>query len=168
MLTSHELLGFMSPSLALDILTYAYETDKPLYRATLGAVAEARKLRPVFLERQPRPQRHAAMLATLARPALDMVAANLIRTWLLKKHKQMLTDFLDALGIAHQEGVVEDLPPTMDDAKVRAAVDALLAKHPPEAVAVYLNAFNEMNEVEWPSLKTMLESDPRLQLGGGN
>jgi hypothetical protein len=168
MLTSHELLGFMSPALALDILTYAYETDKPLYRATLGAVAEARKLRPVFLERQPRPQRHAAMLATLARPALDMVAANLIRTWLLKKHKQMLTDFLDALGIAHQEGVVEDLPPTMDDAKVRAAVDALLAKHPPEAVAVYLNAFNEMNEVEWPSLKTMLESDPRLQLGGGN
>jgi hypothetical protein len=168
MLTSHELLGFMSPALALDILTYAYETDKPLYRATLGAVAEARKLRPVFLERQPRPQRHAAMLATLARPALDMVAANLIRTWLLKKHKQMLTDFLDALGIAHQEGVVEDLPPAMDDAKVRAAVEALLTKHPPEAVAVYLIAFNEMNEVEWPSLKSMLESDPRLQLGGGN
>jgi len=123
MLTSHELLGFMSPSLALDILTYAYETDKPLYRATLGAVAEARKLRPVFLERQPRPQRHAAMLATLARPSLDMVTANLLRTWLLKKHKQMLTDFLDALGIVHQEGVVEDLPPAMDDAKVRAAVD---------------------------------------------
>lgn len=168
MLTSHELLGFMSPTLALDILTYAYETDKPLYRATLGAVAEARKLRPVFLERQPRPQRHAAMLATLARPSLEMVTANLLRTWLLKKHKQMLIDFLDALGIAHQEGVVEDLPPAMDDAKVRAAVEALLAKHPPEAVAVYLNAFNEMNEVEWPSLKTMLESDPRLQLGGGN
>jgi hypothetical protein len=168
MLTSHELLGFMSPALALDILTYAYETDKPLYRATLGAVAEARKLRPVFLERQPRQQRHAAMLVTLARPSLDMVTANLIRTWLLKKHKQMLADFLDALGIAHQEGVVEELPPAMDDAKVRAAVDGLLAKHPPEAVAVYLHAFNEMNEVQWPSLKTMLESDPRLQLGGGN
>ena len=48
----------------------------------------------------------------------------------------MLVDFLDALGIAHEEGVVEQLPPTMDDAKVRAAVDALLAKYPPEAVAV--------------------------------
>jgi hypothetical protein len=165
MLTSHELLGFMSPSLALEILTYAYETDKPLYRATLSAVAEARKLRPVFLERQPRPQRHTAMLATLARPALEMVTSNLIRTWLLKKHKQMLADFLDALGIAHQEGVVEELPPAMDEAKVRAAVDALLAKYPPEAVAVYLHAFNEMNEVAWPSLKTMLDSDPRLQLG---
>jgi hypothetical protein len=42
----------------------------------------------------------------------------------------------------------------------------LLAKYPPEVIAVYLNAFNEMNEVEWPNLKTMLESDKRLQLGG--
>jgi hypothetical protein len=165
MLTSHELLGFMSPALALEILTYTYETDKPLYRATLAAVAEARKLRPVFLERQPRPQRNATMLTTLARPALNQVTSNLIRTWLLKKHKQMLIDFLNALGIKHEEGVVEELPPTMDDAKVRTAVDELLAKHPAEAVAVYLHAFNEMNEVEWPSLKTLLDSDPRLQLG---
>jgi hypothetical protein len=108
------------------------------------------------------------MLATLTRPALEMVTANLLRTWLLKKHKQMLTDFLDALGLPHQEGVVEDLPSAMDEAKIRAAVETLLAKHPPEAVAVYLHAFNEMNEVEWPSLKAMLDSDPRLQLGGGN
>ena len=168
MLKSHELLGFMSPPLALEILTYAYDTDKPLYRATLSAVADARKLRAVFLERQPRPQRHAAMLATLARPALDMVTANLIRTWLLKKHKQMLADFLDALGIPHQEGVVEDLPAAMDDVKIRAAVDTLLAKYPPEAVAVYLHAFNEMNTVGWPNLKTMLETDPRLQLGAAS
>ena len=165
MLTSHELLGFMSPPLALDILTYAYETDKPLYRATLGAVADARKLRPVFLERQPRPQRHAAMLASLSRPALELVAGNLLRVWLLKKHKQMLADFLDALGIPHQEGVVEDLPAEMDEAKIRAAVDVLLGKYPPEVVAVYLHAFNDMNLASWANLKTMLESDPRLELG---
>jgi len=45
MLTSHELLGFMSPNLATEILAYAFESDKPLYKATLQAVAEARKLR---------------------------------------------------------------------------------------------------------------------------
>jgi NADPH-dependent 7-cyano-7-deazaguanine reductase QueF-like protein len=32
-------------------------------------------------------------------------------------------------------------------------------------VAVYLNAFNEMNETSWANLKAMLESDLRLQLG---
>jgi hypothetical protein len=166
MLTSHELIGFMSPTLALEILTFAFESDKPLYRATLSAVAEARKLRPVYFERQPRSQRHAVMLATLAKPALEMVAANLIRAWLLKKYNAMLVDFLNALGITHKEGVVEELPPAMADDKLRAAVDVLVAKYPPEVVAVYLNAFNDMNEVEWPNLKTMLEADGRLQLGG--
>jgi len=166
MLTSHELLGFMSPALAGEILAYAFESDKPLYKAILQAVAEARKLRPVYLERQPRTQRHALMLTTLARPSLEMVTANLLRTWLLKKHQSLLTGFLDALGIAHKEGVVEDLPATMDDAKLQAAVYSVLAKHPPEVVAVYLNAFSEMNEVDWPNLKAMLKADPRLQLGG--
>jgi len=166
MLTSHELLGFMSPNLATEILAYAFESDKPLYKATLQAVAEARKLRAVYLERQPRTQRHSLMLATLARPSLEMITANLLRTWLLKKHQSLLTDFLDALGIVHKEGVVEELPATMDDEKLKAAVDSVLAKHPPEVVAVYLNAFSEMNEVDWPNLKAMLKSDPRLQLGG--
>ncbi len=165
MLTSHELLGFMSPNLALEILTYAHENDKPVYRASPAAVAEARKVRPVFLERQPKPQRHAAMLATLARPALEMVTANLLRTWLLKKHKAMLCDFLDALGITHKEGVVDDLPATIDDAKLHSAVDLLMGKYPRETVAVYLHAFQGMNEVEWSNLKTMLETDKRLELG---
>ncbi len=166
MLKSHELIGFMSPGLANEIITYAFESDKPLYRTVLAAVAEARHVRPVFMERQPKVQRHAAMIATLSKPALDMVTANLIRTWLLKKYKDMLVDFLDALGIAHKDGVVDDLPATMDDEKLKAAVDKVLAKYPPEVVAVYLNAFNDMNEVEWPNLKAMLTTDSRLQLGG--
>jgi hypothetical protein len=62
--------------------------------------------------------------------------------------------------------VEEDLPATMDDAKLRSAVDGLMAKYPPEVVAIYLHAFNEMNEVSWPNLKTLLDEDKRLQLGG--
>ena len=156
----------MSPSLAQEILNYIYESDKPLYRTVLAAVAEARKLRPVFLERQPRTDRHQAMLQTLCRPSLDAVTGNLVRAWLLKKYKSMLCDFLDALAITHNEGVVDDLPSTMADEKLQSAVETLLSKYPPEVVAVYLNAFHDMNEVDWPNLKTVLESDKRLQLGG--
>ena len=166
MLKSHELIGFMSPALANEIILYAFESDKPLYRTVLAAVAEARHLRPVFMERQPRVQRHSAMLTTLSKPSLDMVTANLLRTWLLKKYKDMLVDFLDALGVPHKDGVVDDLPATIDDEKLKSAVDKLLGKYPPEVVAVYLNAFNDMNEVEWPNLNSMLAADPRLQLGG--
>lgn len=166
MLKSHELLGFMSPTLATEIIEYLFESDKPSYRATLNAVAEARKLRPIFLERQSRAQRHATMLGTLTRPQLDQVAGILIRAWLVKKYTAMLTTFLDALAIPHKEGVVEELPPAVDDAKLKEAVEALLGKFPAEVVAVYLNAFNDMNEANWPNLRSILESDSRLQLGG--
>ncbi len=165
MLTSHELFGFMSPGLADDILNFTHETDKPVYNAALNAIAQVRHVRPVFLERQPRAQRQEAMIATLSRPGLDAVAGGLIRVWLLKKHKPMLVDFLNMLGIKNEEGVVENLPAGMDDAKLKSAVETLLAKYPPETVAVYLNAFNDMNETSWANLKTILESDPRLQFG---
>lgn len=165
MLTSHEIIGFMSPSLGMDILTWAYENDKPVYKATVGAVAEARKVRPVFLQRQPRSQRHNGMLETLSKPRMELAASTLLRTWLLKEKKGLLVDFLNALGIEHEDGVVDDLPETMDEQKLKDAVDQVLQKYPGEVVAVYLNAFSGINETNWPSLKTMLESDDRLQLG---
>ena len=165
MLTSHELLGFMSPTLANDILSFIFESDKPAYKATLAAVAEAKHVRPVFLERQPRAERHVTMLAALTKPQLDAAAGAFIRAWLVKKHKAMLVDFLNALEIKHEDGVVEDLPAGADDAKLKAAVEILLGKYPHEVVAVYLNAFNDMNAAGWPNLKTLLESDTRLQLG---
>ena len=165
MLTSHELFGFMSPALANDILNFAYESDKPAYKATMNGVAQALRVRPMYLERQPRPQRHASMVQVLSKPGMDAVAGGLLREWLLKKYKGMLVDFLNALEIKNQEGVVDDLPATIDDAKLKAAVELLLGKYPHETVAVYLNAFNDMNEANWVNLKAILESDTRLQLG---
>src|ERR1039457_4908260 len=102
MLTSHELLGFMSPALANDILSFIFESDKPAYKATLAAVAEAKHVRPIFLERQPRTERHTTMLSALTKPNLDAAAAAFIRAWLVKKHAAMLVDFLNALGIPHE------------------------------------------------------------------
>ncbi|MCS7090801.1 MAG: hypothetical protein RMN51_09245 [Verrucomicrobiota bacterium] len=166
MLKSHELIGFMSPGLAADILNFAFEEDKATYKATLAAVAEARRLRPVYLLRQPRAQRDVTILNTLTRPSLDSAAAALLRAWLLKKHKAMLVDFLNSLGIPHEDGVVETLPDKVEDDKLQAAVEMLLGKYPSEVVAVYLHAFNEMNEVNWENLTRMLNADPRLQVGG--
>jgi hypothetical protein len=166
MLTSHELFGFMSPALGVRIIEFAHDDNKELYRAALNAVAECRKLRPSFLERSPRATRHADMVVMLSRPRLELVAANLLREWLMKKQTAMLAGFLDALGIAHKDGAVDDLPASVEDARLTAAVEDLLAKYPAEEVAVYLNAFYTMNEVHWPNLESMLKNEPRLQFGG--
>jgi len=166
MLTPHELFGFMSPGLATRILEHVLETNKNLYRTVLSAVADARKVRPVFLERTPRKERHEGMIAMLSRPRLELQAAGLLREWLMKKELPMLTDFLDSLGISHKEGAVDDLPAQVEDDKLKAAVDLILGKYPAEEVAVYLNAFYSMNDVHWPNLEVLLQNEPRLQFGG--
>lgn len=165
MLTSHELFGFMSPALASEILGFTFESDKPAYKATLAAVAQAKHVRPVFLERQPRDARNASIIAALAKPNLENAAGALLRVWLVKKQGALLVDFMNALGIPHENGAVEDLPATMEDEKLKAGIESLLAKYPHETVAVYLNAFNSMNEAGWTNLESMLASDARLQLG---
>jgi hypothetical protein len=104
------------------------------------------------------------MATALSRPGLDLAADGLIRNWLLKKNTNMLTEFLDSLNIAHDKGVVEDLPPTVEETALEKAVEALLAKYPAETVAVYLHAFHEMNEGKWSNLAAHIETDPRLQL----
>ena len=161
---SYELFALIPLNLATEIVEDMYELDRPMYRATLEAVAKARKVRTVFLERQPRSQRHATMVTALGRPATDLVADTLLRTWLLKQHTQLLCEFLDHLKIAHDQGVVENLPDSVDAESLKAAVDQLLANYRPEIVALYLTAFNELNESRWASLDTLLQSDPRLSL----
>lgn len=161
---AYEVFAGLSPAVSHDILEFAFSSDKPLYRTTVDAVAQFRKVRPIFLERQPRPDRHAAMASALGRPALELAADGVLRNWLLKKQTAMLTEFLDSLKIAHDKGVVEDIPSTIEEELLEGAVNALLAKYPQEAVATYLHAFHEMNDRKWTNLGMHLETDPRLQL----
>jgi len=163
-MTSDELFAAIPPTLSLEILEFVAATEKPLYKAALEAVAQSRKVRAVFLERQPRAERHQTMLASLGRPPLRLAADNLLRTWLLKKHAGLLADFLDGMKIAHENGVVENLPASAGDADLNNAVEALLAKHPGPVVAVYLHAFSSMNEAGWTNLDALLKSDSRLAL----
>ena len=166
MMTAHELFGFMSPKLANEIIEWSFIQEKQTYKVALHSVAAAKKVRPVFLERQPRAARHTAMIQALARPTLEQASSALLRTWLTKAQTTVLCDFLDALELKHEKGVLEDLPESVDDARLNNALTALLQKHSQEIVAVYLNAFNSMNETSWTNLDRLLKADDRLQLHG--
>ena len=165
MLTAHEIFGFTSPALALEIIENIHASEKGIYRAAVAAVAESRKVRPVFLERKPRAERNQDIVASICKPNLESLAVNLLQAWLLKCQIAMLTDYLDALGIKHEKGMVDNLPESVTDEKLNAAIEMLLAKYQPEKVAVYLRAFNDMNQAKWPNLTELLDKDARLQLG---
>jgi len=159
-----ELFATMPLPLAADILEFTQSQDRDLYQAVLEMVAQTRKVRPVFLLRQPKSQRYETITHTLSRPAVDMAAENLIRTWLLKKHTALLETFLNSLDIAHENGVVENLPTTVEDDALHASVEKLLTAYPADIVAVYLWAFCQMNETTWENLDLLLHTDDRLML----
>ena len=163
MLSFHELIGFMSPGMANRILDDTQANNREVYRALVASIAQAQKMRPVFIGRQPKERRHKSFVQMLSRIGSEEHAATLIRGWLFKEHKQVLIDFLGKLGIEHEEAMVDELPDSVEDAPLNEAVDLLLEKHDRELVAVYLTAFNASNDNRWKNLDTILAEDERLQ-----
>jgi len=166
MLTFHELIGFMSPKMANRILEDTQANNREVYRALVASMAQAQKMRPVFIGRQPKERRHKSFVQMLSRTGSEEHAGNLIRSWLFKEHKDVLTGFLGKLGIEHEEGMVDDLPESISDDALNAAVDLLIEKYDRELVAVYLTAFNASNENRWGNLDALLAEDERLQFHG--
>ena len=166
MLSFHELIGFMSPKMANRILEDTQANNREVYRALVASMAQAQKMRPVFIGRQPKERRHKSFVQMLSRAGSEEHAGNLIRGWLFKEHKDVLTGFLGKLGIEHEEGMVDNLPESISDDALNAAVDLLIEKYDRELVAVYLTAFNASNENRWGNLDALLADDERLQFHG--
>ncbi len=102
----------------------------------------------------------------LARPSSEPIAANVIQMWLMGTQSPLLCDFLDSLGIPHDEkGGIDSLPESPAPERLQAAVDGVLAKFPPDVVSIYLNSFQSMDIAGWPGLEEILKSDSRLQFG---
>jgi len=166
---SHEIFQAMSPLLAAEILTYLQREHTPVYKTVVQALAQQRHLRPAFVERKPAQERYTWLHAALGRKLSDTLAAHLLQAWLLGARKPLLCDFLDPLGISHDEdGTVEELPESPAKEKLREVITKLLTKYPAETVAVYLHAFHDMDStVSWPPLGEVLADDERLRLGAG-
>jgi hypothetical protein len=164
---AYELFERMSPELGSEILSYLQKEQTPVFKSVVQGVATQRNLRPVFIERKPPDERYAWIKTALARKANETLAAHLLQTWLLGAQTPMLCEFLDSLGIKHdKDGTVEQLPDSPPKEELRPAIDQLLTKYPAEIVAVYLQAFHDMDStISWPPLGEALEEDERLRLG---
>jgi hypothetical protein len=165
MYSTHEIFSRMSASASAQLFSHVADHEKALMKATIDTVCKQRKLRPVFVERKPKAERFAWLREALGRKQNEGVAAHLLQIWLVGTQKQLLCGFLDGLGIAHDEhGTVEELPAAPEKAKLAEVVNALLEKHDPAVVAVYLHAFLATSDADWSSLDELLGEDARLKL----
>jgi hypothetical protein len=82
----------------------------------------------------------------------DALAARALVVYHLAEQRPMMSSFLDALGIAHEDGLIQDDEVTPDAAKVGAAAAHIAQQFPPETVSLYLNTLLCQDPDTWAGL----------------
>jgi transposase-like protein len=126
--------------------------------SALGAIVQARRMRPQAARSLPEEQK-ARALAQVLDPG-ETVAAALVVALHLGSRRTMLAAFLDALSIPHDDGILKEeavsLPPASEE-QARAAVRGLAARFPTHEVEVYLNALWLQDPERWGVLEDCAE-----------
>ena len=97
-------------------------------------------------------EKRSKYLATL--PAIsDSIAARALVNYHLAEQRPMMSAFLDSLGIAHEDGLINDESVSKPEpAKVRSAAAELVSKFPPEDVSLYLATLVSQDPETWGDL----------------
>lgn len=122
------------------------------------AIAQHLKFRPksaaaLSLEKRTR------YLATL--PVVsELVASRLLVAYHLATKRPMMGRFLDALGIAHQDGLItEEEVPRPDRARLREAAEALRKEYPEPDVELYFATLVGQDPDTWAELQDVVSAD---------
>jgi hypothetical protein len=100
-----------------------------------------------------RKARYLAGVADLS----DELAARLLITYHLAEQRPMMGAFLDALGIRHENGMIEDDAVTPDPSKITSAVAAIASAYPAHDVSLYLNTLLWQDPESWAVLESVPE-----------
>jgi len=117
-----------------------------------GELARKFKFRPHAIKKLPLMKRAQQARAHMLHGKKAELAYEIFGTYLVRKEKGLLTDFLDATGVPHEDGMIADVDQGRPEAgKIGAAVQALDAKYPPEDVTLYL----ALSAEHWPDVEAV-------------
>lgn len=113
-------------------------------------ISQQKKFRPktVLALDDDRKARHLASLASLP----EAVAARVLVVYHLAEQRPLMGTFLDALGIAHENGLIQDDDVKPDPEKMGPAVEALTRQYPEADVSLYLNTLLCQDPETWKGL----------------
>jgi hypothetical protein len=106
------------------------------------------------------PERRAKYLAQLPIVS-DAIAARALVSYHLERQRPMMAAFLDALGIAHDNGLIsEENVAKPDEDKLKAAAVELASKFDRNDVAVYLSTLVSQDPETWGGLVDVPQINP--------
>lgn len=154
----YQIFAGMSSEEAIRFCERMRRDSMPTFRQAVAAAAAAMKSRPGFLAKQPLERQANAIRRSLARVAADPVAEELLAVYFLDCRKELLVEWLDALGIAHEEGTLkEDEPAEPDGEALDRVVGEFRSVDDDADRELLLHAFAAQRAIEWPRLDALLE-----------
>jgi hypothetical protein len=114
-------------------------------------IAQQKKFRPKFVLSldSDRKAKHLSGLFSLP----DPIAARALVIYHLADQREMMGAFLDALGIAHENGLIQDDGVKPDPEKMQGAVAALKEKYPADDVTLYMQTLVCQDPETWGALR---------------
>jgi hypothetical protein len=143
----------MNPERRLDAAEVFWTDEQSTEQQVeaISAIAAHMKFRAKTLFSLPL-DRKAKYLASL--PVMpDTIAARALVNYHLERQRPMMGAFLDSLGIAHENGLINDENVTKPDAAaLRAAGDELVKAFPHDDVALYFSTLISQDPDTWGPL----------------
>lgn len=154
-----EVFGEMPQEQARQVLQEIREKAPAAFQQALLLACGAMRTRPVYMRRLPFEKQADAVRRGLARVASNGVAEEMLAVYFLECHRPLLVEWLDAIGLAHEDGVLKDeRPASPDEAKLREAAERYLGGAEPERRRLCLRAFCAQEPIEWPVLDAILDA----------
>ena len=156
-LTPSRLWKGMTAALRLDAARAFWDddeaTDDQVQAALLIAQQKKFRAKTVIGLDIERKARHLASLASLP----EAVAARVLVVYHLAAQRPMMGAFLDALGIAHENGLIKDDKVVPEPAKLGPAAAHIAGQFPADVVLLYLRTLLCQDPQTWGGLAAIVE-----------
>ncbi len=154
----NQIFAAMSPEKCGQIMEKISEQSPEAVKQTVAAAAIALKFRPQFLLKQPLAMRVSSVRRALSRTSSNALAEELLAVYFLKCRLDLLGQWLDLLGLEHEEGILKaDVVKSPPEAELKEKVAQFRAASNDEDRELLLQAFAAQTAIHWPALDEMIE-----------
>ena len=155
---ANQIFAAMPQDQATEFLKKVAEKSPGAFQQALAAACGALKIRPVYLRKQPFEKRAASVRRALSLVNANAIAEEMLAVYFLECRQELLTEWLDLLGLEHEEGILAEEEPAQPDAAVlEKALSTFEQKGDDLDRRLLLCAFAAQSAVSWPDLDEHLE-----------
>ena len=152
----HQIFGEMSQEKCEQVMRKISEEAPDVFRQTVSTAATTLKFRTQYLWKQPIPKRVAAVRRVLARAQSNPLAEELLAIYFLKCRLELLTEWLDLVGLAHEDGMLTDDEACCPDVAVLEEKVKRFRGGKDDDCDLLLQVFAGQAAIDWPALDEIL------------